>query len=99
MERSIASGRWLPRDRSRKHSPAWRLSGRTQSRIRSPTLSPDMHNERLVRHFLRQFVENEWSPDADRHQVLAIAAAALVTIPLFATMFIGLKYLIRPLQA
>jgi hypothetical protein len=58
-----------------------------------------MHNERLVRHFLRQFVENEWSPDADRHQVLAIAAAALVTIPLFATMFIGLKYLMRPLQA
>jgi hypothetical protein len=58
-----------------------------------------MRNERLVRHFLQQFVENEWSPDADRHQVLAIAAAAVVTIPLFATMFIGLKYLIRPLQA
>jgi hypothetical protein len=58
-----------------------------------------MHNERLVRHFLQQFVENEWSPDADRHQVLAIGAAALVTVPLFATMFIGLKYLIRPLQA
>ncbi len=57
-----------------------------------------MGNKPLVRHFLQQFVENEWSPDTDRHQILAIAAAALVTVPVFVTMFMGLKYLMRPLQ-
>lgn len=53
----------------------------------------------LVRHFLSQFVENDFSPDIDRHQLLALAAAALVTVPLFVTMFMGMKYLMRPLQA
>ncbi len=53
----------------------------------------------LVRHFLSQFVENEVSPDIDRHQALAVAAAALITVPLFVTMFMGVKYLMRPLQA
>lgn len=57
-----------------------------------------MRNDPLVRHFLQQFVDNEWSPEADRHQVLAIAAAGLVTVPIFVTMFMGLKYLMRPLQ-
>ncbi len=56
-------------------------------------------NRLLVRHFLSQFVENEVSPDIDRHQVLAVAAAALITMPLFVTMFMGVKYLMRPLQA
>lgn len=58
-----------------------------------------MPNDPLVTHFLNQFLENEWSPDADRHQVLAIAAAGLVTLPVFVTMFMALKYLLRPLQA
>ena len=58
-----------------------------------------MRNGLLVRHFLNQFVENDLSPDADRHQVLALTTAALVTVPLFVTMFMGMRYLMRPLQA
>src|SRR5947209_19388812 len=53
----------------------------------------------LVRHFLSQFVENDLTADVDRHQVLALTAAALVTLPLFVTVFMGMKYLMRPLQA
>lgn len=53
----------------------------------------------LARHFLNQFVENDFSPDIDRHQVLALAAAALITVPLFVSVFMGVKYLMRPLQA
>jgi hypothetical protein len=58
-----------------------------------------MRSRLLVRHFLSQFVENELSPDVDRHQVLALTAAALITLPLFVTVFMGVKYLMRPLQA
>jgi hypothetical protein len=58
-----------------------------------------VRNDRLFRHFLYQFVENDLSPDADRHQVLAVAAAGLVTVPLFITVFMSVKYLMRPLQA
>jgi hypothetical protein len=56
-------------------------------------------NRLLVRHFLTQFIENDVSPEIDRHHVLALAAAALITLPLFVTMFMGVKYLMRPLQA
>lgn len=58
-----------------------------------------MRSRLLVRHFLSQFVENDFSPDVDRHQVLALAAAALITVPLFVTVFMGWTYLMRPLQA
>ncbi|MFL6278601.1 MAG: hypothetical protein ACJ731_00680 [Vicinamibacterales bacterium] len=58
-----------------------------------------MRRRLLVRHFLNQFVENDFSPDVDRHQLLAVAAAALVTVPLFSTVFMSVKYLVRPLQA
>ena len=58
-----------------------------------------MRSRLLVRHFLGQFVENDFSPDADRHQVLALAAAGLITVPLFVTVFMGWTYLMRPLQA
>jgi hypothetical protein len=58
-----------------------------------------VRNDRLFRHFLYQFVENDLSPDADRHQVLAVAAAGLVTVPLFVTVFMSVKYLMHPLQA
>jgi hypothetical protein len=58
-----------------------------------------MRRRLLVRHFFNQFVENEFSPDVDRHQLLAVAAAALITVPLFATVFMSVKYLMQPLQA
>jgi hypothetical protein len=58
-----------------------------------------MRRRLLVRHFLNQFVENDFSPDLDRHQLLAVAAAALVTVPLFSTVFMSVKYLMQPFQA
>ena len=58
-----------------------------------------MRDNVLIRHFLTQFVENDLSPDVDRHQILAVATAGVITIPLFATVFMSVKYLMRPLQA
>lgn len=58
-----------------------------------------MRRRLLVRHFLNQFVDNDFSPDVDRHQLLAVAAATLITVPLFATVFMSVKYLTQPLQA
>jgi hypothetical protein len=58
-----------------------------------------MRSRLLRRHFISQFVENDLSPDMDRHQLLALAAAGLVTLPLFATVFMSVKYLMQPLQS
>jgi len=58
-----------------------------------------MRSRLLRRHFISQFVENDLSPDMDRHQLLALAAAGLVTLPLFATIFMSVKYLMQPLQS
>lgn len=58
-----------------------------------------MRSRLLHRHFVSQFVENDLSPDMDRHQLLALAAAGLVTVPLFATIFMSVKYLMQPLQS
>lgn len=58
-----------------------------------------MRSRLLRRHFISQFVENDFSPDMDRHQLLALAAAGLVTLPLFATIFMSVKYLMQPLQS
>jgi hypothetical protein len=52
----------------------------------------------LVGHFLSQFVEYDVAPDSDRHQLLALVAAALITLPLLTTVFMSVKYLIQPLQ-
>ena len=58
-----------------------------------------MRRRLLVRHFINQFVENDFSPDIDRHQLLAVSAAALITIPLFSTVFMSVKCLMPPFQA
>src|SRR4029079_16111566 len=53
----------------------------------------------LVRHFLRRLVENDLiSPEADRHEVLGVVCAALITAGLFGTAFISVKYEFSPLQ-
>src|SRR5262249_39668523 len=96
---STASGRSLRPDRSKKRSPRWRHSNRTRSHRRSRTSSLPMRRRLLVPHFLNQFVENDFSPDVDRHQLLAVAAATLITIPLFSTVFMSVKYLMQPFQA
>ena len=60
-----------------------------------------MHSRRLVRHFLSQFVENDsaTASDVDSHQTLALVAAGVVTIPLFVTVFMSMRYLTRLLPA
>jgi hypothetical protein len=57
-----------------------------------------MRSGLLVRHFLGQFVENDLAPEIDRHQFLALVAAGVITLPLFATVFMSVKYLVHPLQ-
>ncbi len=53
----------------------------------------------IVRHFLRRLVENDLiSPEADRHEVLGVACAALMTTGLVGTVFISVKYQFSPLQ-
>jgi len=47
----------------------------------------------LVRHFLRRFLDNDLlSPNADRHEVIATACAALVAPGLAATVLLSFKY-------
>jgi hypothetical protein len=54
----------------------------------------------LVRHFLRRFLENDLvSPDADRHEVLAVTTAALAMSGLFAAVMLSRRYLFHPLQS
>lgn len=49
--------------------------------------------ELLTRHFVRRFVDNDLiSPDADRHGVLAVTGAALISSSLFLTVALCFKY-------
>jgi len=48
----------------------------------------------LARHFFRRFIENDLiSPDADRHQTLAVASACIISFGLVVTMLLAVKYL------
>src|SRR5258708_37803565 len=59
-----------------------------------------MRDRLLTRLFLQRFVDNDLiSPDADRHQTLAVVCSALVTSGLFVTGFLSLKFLFRPFEA
>ena len=52
-----------------------------------------MHDSLLVRHFLRRFLDNDLlSPNADQHDVMAAACAALVAPGLAATVLLSFKY-------
>jgi hypothetical protein len=58
-----------------------------------------MRDRLLVRHFLRRLVENDLlSPDADRHEVLGIACASLITGSIAVTVLISNRYQFSPLQ-
>ncbi len=57
-----------------------------------------MRRRLLVRHFLSQFVENDVAPDADRHQLLALVAAGIITLPLFTAVIMSVQYLLQALQ-
>jgi hypothetical protein len=56
-----------------------------------------VHERLLTGHFLHRFVDNDLiSPDADRHEVLSVTAAVLVSGTLFATVLLSAKYLFLP---
>ena len=53
-----------------------------------------MHDRLLVRHFLNRFLDNDLvSPDADRHDTLAVVASILISLSLFLTVLLVWKYL------
>jgi hypothetical protein len=59
-----------------------------------------MRNPLLTRHFLQRFFDNDLiSPDTDRHEVLSVVCATLVTSGLFAGVYMSVKYLFRPFQS
>src|SRR3954469_24593311 len=48
----------------------------------------------LARHFFRRFIENDLiSPDADRHQTLAVVCSCIISFGLVVTMLLGRQYL------
>lgn len=52
----------------------------------------------LTLHFLRGFLENDLiSPDADRSQLVAVVGAMLVSLTLFASVFLSFDYVIATL--
>lgn len=56
-----------------------------------------MHDRLLIGHFLQRFLDNDLiSPNADRHETLAVLGAAVITGGLFLTVLLSLKYLVQP---
>ena len=59
-----------------------------------------MRERLLTRHFLQRFLENDLvSPDADRHETIALAGAVLLSGGLFVTSVLALKFLFMPFQS
>jgi hypothetical protein len=51
----------------------------------------------LTQHFLQRFMENDLlSPDADHHDAIALVCGGLLTLGLFLSVFISLKFLFMP---
>lgn len=56
-----------------------------------------MRERLLTRLFLRRFLDNDLvSPDADRHETLAVVSAILASTSLFVTVLIAMKYQLAP---
>jgi hypothetical protein len=54
----------------------------------------------LTRHFVQRFLENDLvSPDSDRHEVLSLLGAGLLSCTMFITIALSLKFLFMPLQS
>ena len=51
----------------------------------------------LTAHFLRRLIDDDLiSPNADRHESLSMAGAMLVSLGLFVSVIISMKYLFNP---
>ena len=54
----------------------------------------------LTQHFLQRFLENDLlSPDADRHDAIAMVCGALLTLGLFISILSPMKFLFMPFQS
>ena len=61
---------------------------------------PAVRERLLTRHFLQRFLENDLlSPEADRHDAIAMACGGLLTLGLFLSVVISLKFLFMPFQS
>lgn len=59
--------------------------------------SPTVRERLLTQHFLQRFLENDLvSPDADRHDAIAMVCGGLLALALFASILISLKFLFMP---
>src|SRR3954447_7591343 len=59
-----------------------------------------MRERLLTRHFLQRFLENDLlSPDADRHDAIAMVCGGLLTLGLFLSVLMSLKFVFMPFQS
>ena len=59
-----------------------------------------MRERLLTRHFVQRFLENDLvSPDSDRHAVLSLVGAGLLSSTMFITIALSLKFMFMPLQS
>ena len=59
-----------------------------------------MRERLLTQHFVRRFLENDLvSADADRHEVLSLVGAGLLSSTMFITIGLALKFMFMPLQS
>ena len=59
-----------------------------------------MRERLLTRHFLQRFLENDLlSPDADRHDAIALVCGGLLTLGLFISILSPMKFLFMPFQS
>ena len=61
---------------------------------------PAMRERLLTQHFLQRFLENDLlSPDADRHDAIALVCGGLLTLGLFISILSPMKFLFMPFQS
>lgn len=59
-----------------------------------------MRDRLLTRHFLRRFLENDLlSPEADCHDAIAMVCGGLVSLGLFLSVLMSMKFLFMPFQS
>jgi len=59
-----------------------------------------MRDRLLTQHFLQRFLENDLlSPEADRHDAIAMVCGGLLTLGLFLSVLISMKFVFMPFQS
>ena len=59
-----------------------------------------MRDRLLTQHFLQRFLENDLlAPEADRHGAIAMVCGGLLTLGLFLSILVSMKFLFMPFQS